>query len=267
MRYLVSADGFFVEGNATVHDTLLGRFRMTTATTTTSHGPRRGERRPRLSEVMVITAPFLWGLVVTLLLPLLPPFPQPSLFLENMLGQSVFALAPLAVALSGRLSWGSIGLSRANLAPSLALGALYVVIVVAIEQALVLLGLMGTGTMIGGEPSRVLGVPLAFLLYLTFWGLLESVWMCYLIYAANRWLTGGGALGWRALLLAALWFGLMHAFTQVVAFGAPPTQALLSLPIGLALLIPGTIPKLTGNAWGLVLWFTVSNFGTPALLG
>ena len=241
---------------------------MTTAATTTSHGgPRRGER-PRLSEVMVIIAPFLWGLVVTLLLlPLLPPIPRPGQFLENMIGQSVFALAPLAVALSGRLSWGSIGLSRANLAPSLALGALYALIVFVMEQAAVLLGLTGTGTQIGGEPSRVLGVPLAFLLYLTFWGVLESVWMCYLIYAVNRWLTGGGALSWRALLFAALWFGLMHAFTQVVAFGAPLTQALFSLPIGLALLIPGTIPKLTGNAWGLVLWFTVTNFGTPALLG
>ena len=240
---------------------------MTTAVTTTSHGPRRG-KRPPLSEVMVIIAPFLWGLVVTLLLlPLLPPFPEPSRFLENMVGQSVFALAPLAVALSGHLSWGSIGLSRANVAPSLALGALYALIVVVMEQAAVLLGLTGTGTQIGGEPSRVLGVPLAFLLYLTFWGVFESVWMCYLIYAVNRWLTGGSVLGWRALLLAALWFGLMHAFTQVVAFGAPLTQALFSLPIGLALLIPGTIPKLTGNAWGLVLWFTVTNFGTPALLG
>lgn len=60
---------------------------------------------------------------------------------------------------------------------------------------------------------------------------------------------------------------MVHAFTQVVAFGAPLSQALFSLPTGLALLIPGTIPKLNGNAWGLVLWFTVTNFGTPALLG
>ena len=171
------------------------------------------------------------------------------------------------MVLSGRLSWESIGLSRTNLFPSLALGLLYTLLVVVPGQAAVSLGFLEPGTMIGGEPSRLLGAPLAFSLYLPFWGIFESVWMCYLIYAVNRWLKGGGAVGWRALLLAALWFGLMHAFTQVVAFGATLPQALPSVLIGLALLVPGTIPKLTGNAWGLVLWFTVTNFGTPDLFG
>lgn len=91
--------------------------------------------------------------------------------------------------------------------------------------------------------------------------------MCYLIFAVSRWLTDEVVTGWRALLLAALWFGLMHSFTQVVAFGVPLSEALGSVALGLALLVPGTIVKLTGNAWGLVLWFTVTNFGTPDLFG
>lgn len=86
--------------------------------------------------------------------------------------------------------------------------------------------------------------------------------MAYLIFTVNRWLTGRAApLTWRALFLAALWFGMLHVFTRIVWAGAPPAQALGSVVVGLALLIPGTIPKLTGNAWGLVPWFTVTNFG------
>ena len=39
------------------------------------------------------------------------------------------------------------------------------------------------------------------------------------------------------------------------------SRAPFSLAIGLVFFIPGTIPELTGNAWRLVLWFTVTNFG------
>ena len=220
--------------------------------------------RPRLSEVVVLIA-FVWG---ELLLLLLPPLPPPTLFFEAIVSQAFFALAALHVALSERLSWRSIGLSRTNVLPSLALGALYTLLVVIPERVAVSLGLLGSGTMISGEPSRMLGLPLAFLLYLPFWGIFEAVWMCYLIYSVNRWLTGGGDVPvWRALLLAALWFGLMHAFTQVVGFCTPLPQVFGSVAIGLVLLVPGTIVKLTGNAWGLVLWFTVTNFGTPDLFG
>ena len=84
--------------------------------------------------------------------------------------------------------------------------------------------------------------------------------MFYLIYVANRWLTGGGDLRWRALFLSFFLFGLHRVQRQLVFHSAPLPQALGSVMIGLALLTPGTIPQLTGNAWGLVLFFTVSNF-------
>lgn len=122
-----------------------------------------------------------------------------------------------------------------------------------------LLDSLGLGAQIE-RPSRFLGAPLAFALYLPFWGVFESTWMAYLIFTVNRWLVGEGGLRWRALFLAALWFGLVHVTTQVLWAGAPLPQAMLSVLVGLALLIPGTIPKLTGNAWGLVLWFVVTNF-------
>lgn len=87
------------------------------------------------------------------------------------------------------------------------------------------------------------------------------MWMAYLTFTLNRWLEGGGNLRWRALLLAALWFGLLHAVTQVLWAGTPVLQASFFVLVGLALLIPGTIPKLVGNSWGLVLFFTVTNAG------
>lgn len=182
---------------------------------------------------------------------------------EALLGQATFASAALAVVLSRRSSWGSIGLSRTGLAASLALGVLYCLAFFLLLLAAVRLGLLDSlnpGAMIE-EPSRFLGTPLALALYLPFWGVFESVWMAYLIFTVNRWMVGDSPLRWRALLLAALYFGLLHAITQILWAGTPPAQALGSVAIGVALLIPGTIPKLTGNAWGLVLWFTVTNFG------
>ena len=217
--------------------------------------------RPRLSEAAVLLAPVLVGLVASFLL---PPLPPPSRFWEALVGQSAFALAPLAVALSGRLSWGSLGLRREGLARSLALGALYSVIFLVPIYVAYWFGYLELRFLITApaldEPALHLGVPLSVVLFVPFWGIFESVWMCYLIYAANRWLTGGGVLRWRALLLAALLFGLLHVQSQLVFAGAALPQALGSVLVGLALLIPGTIPKLTGNAWGLVLWFTVTNF-------
>lgn len=146
----------------------------------------------------------------------------------------------------------------------MALGALYCLFFFVLLLVAVRLGLVHSlhpGAQIE-EPSRFLGTPLAFALYLPFWGVFEAVWMAYLIFSVNRWLTGRTvSLGWRALLLAALWFGALHVLTQVVWAGAPLLQALPSVAIGLVLLVSGTIPKLTGNAWGLVLWFTVTNFG------
>ena len=213
--------------------------------------------RPRLSEAAVLLAPVPVGLVASFLL---PPLPPPSRFWEALVGQSAFALAPLAVALSGRPSWGSLGLRREGLARSLALGALYALPFVVQELIVVRSGSAPPFQIVAFEATRHLGVPLSVALFVPFWGIFESVWMCYLIHAANRWLTGGGVLRWRALLLAALLFGLLHVQSQLVFAGAALPQALGSVLVGLALLIPGTIPKLTGNAWGLVLWFTVTNF-------
>ncbi len=215
--------------------------------------------RPRLFEVAVLLAPVLVGLVASFLL---PPLPPPSRFWEALVGQSAFVLAPLAVALSGRLSWEAIGLRRAGLKRSLALGALYSLPFVVQELIVVRSGSAPPFQIVSFEATLYLGVPLSVALFVPFWGIFESMWMCYLIYAANRWLSGGGGgvLRWRALLLAALLFGLLHVQSQLVFAGAPLPQALGSVVIGLALLIPGTIPKFTGNAWGLVLWFTVTNF-------
>ena len=225
-----------------------------------SHGTNPGVW-PRLPEVLlVVLAPVLAEIVLYLL----PSFSSPhGQYWEALLGQATFASAALAVVLSGRSSWGSIGLSRTGLAASLALGALYCLVFFIVLLATVRLGLLHSlhpGAQIQ-QPSRFLGTPLAFALYLPFWGVFESVWMAYLIFAVNRWLVGDGALRWRALFLAALYFGLLHALTQILWAGAPPSQALFSIAIGLVLLVPGTVPKLTGNAWGLVLWFTVTNFG------
>ena len=64
-----------------------------------------------------------------------------------------------------------------------------------------------------------------------------------------------------ALLLAAFYFGLLHVLAQVFWAGTLPAQASGSGMIGSALLIPGAITKLTGNVWGLVPCFTVTNFG------
>ena len=217
-------------------------------------------RRPRLPEVLVVLAPVLAEFVLSLV----PSFASPhGPYWEALLGQAAFASAALAVVLSRCSSWGSIGLFRTGLASSLALGVLYCLAFFLLLFAAVWLGLLDSlnvGAMIE-EPGRFLGTPLAFALYLPFWGVFESVWMAYLIFTVNRWLVGYGALRWRALLLAALYFGVLHALTQILWAGTPPAQALGSVIIGLALLIPGTIPKLTGNAWGLVLWFTVTNFG------
>ena len=223
------------------------------------HGMRPAVR-PRLPEVLVVLSPVL----AEILLFSLPSFSSPhGRYWEALVGQATFASAPLAVALARRSSWGSIGLSTTGLARSLVLGVLYCLAFFVLLLGAIRLGILPSlhpGAQIE-EPSRFLGTPLAFALYLPFWGVFESMWMAYLIFAVNRWLVGDGALRWRALFLAALYFGLLHAFTQVLWAGTPLPQALFSIAIGLVLLIPGTIPKLTGNAWGLVLWFTMTNFG------
>ena len=183
---------------------------------------------PRLPEVLVVLAPVLAEVVLWLL----PSFPLPhGSYWEAVVGQATFASAALAVALSRRCSWGKIGLSRTGSAVSLALGVLYCLVPFVLTLAAVRLGFLHSlnpGAIIE-EPSRFLGTPLAFALYLPFWGVLESVWMAYLIFAANRWLVGDGPLRWRALLLAALYFGSLHVFTQVVWAGTPLPQALFSL--------------------------------------
>lgn len=213
-------------------------------------------RRVRPVELVILLA-FVWGEVA---LWLLPAFPAPTDFLESAFSQAFFALVLLDVGFAGR-SWRSLGLSSEGLLPSLTLGVLYCAITIGLSLAAIQVGISEHGTIIGGGPSEALGVPLAFVLYLAFWGVFESVWMAYLIFTLNRWLTGTYSLTWHALLLASLWFGIMHVFTQIVWAGDSLSQALPSLLVGVALLIPGTIPKITGNAWGLVLWFTVTNFG------
>lgn len=130
-----------------------------------------GLHRPRAFEIAVLLA-FVWGEILLLLL---QRFPAPTFFLEAAVSQAFFALAALHVIFSRRLYWLSIGLSRTNLLPSLALGVLYALIVVVPQQVAVSLGFQDPGTLIGGEPSRLLGPTLAFLLYLPFWGIFESV--------------------------------------------------------------------------------------------
>lgn len=208
----------------------------------------------------MVLAPMLMELVLLAL----PPLGVHGWYWEALIGQSSFALAPLAVLFSGS-RWSAIGLLRSNLAPSLVLGVLLSLIVVVPQVVLVLVGAMESGSQVD-EPSLFLGVPLALTLYLAFWGVFEGVWMCFLIFTLDRWLTGGTTLRWRSVLLAALWFALVHAFTQVVGFDALLPQVLVAAVMGgIALLIPGPIPKITGNAWGLVLWFTVTNLGVPTL--
>lgn len=67
-------------------------------------------------------------------------------------------------------------MSRTGSAASLALGVLYCLVPLALLVAAVWLGLysLHPGAQIE-EPSRFLGAPLAFLLYLPFWGVFESV--------------------------------------------------------------------------------------------
>lgn len=221
---------------------------------------RAGLRRPGAVEALVVLAPILMELVLLAL----PPLGSHAWYWDFVIGQSAFALAPLAMVLTRR-SWISVGLSRSGLAPSLALGVLLALVVVVPQLVLVSIGVMEPGTQVD-EPSRFLGLPLASVLYVAFWGIFEGVWMCYLLFAVNRWLGYGFELRWRSVLLAVLWFAFIHAFTQAVGFGAALPQVLVAAAVGgVALLIPAPIPKITGNAWGLVLWFTVTNLGMPAL--
>ena len=128
----------------------------------------------------MLLAPVLAGLVVAFLL---PPLLPPSRFWAALVAQSAFVLAPLAVALSQRLSWNSIALRRAGLKRSLAMGALYSLILLVPTYVAYWLGYLEPRFLITApsldEPSRYLGVPLAVALFLPFWELFESVWICF----------------------------------------------------------------------------------------
>lgn len=158
-----------------------------------------------------------------------------------------------------------MGFDRALAVEAGAFAVIAALAIVLPQLVLVLTGVSEPGSLID-DPRLSLGLPLALALYLAFWGIFEGVWMCYLLFAFHRWFDGTNGLRWRSLFAAALWFALVHAFTQAVAFDPSLPQVLMAATRGVvALLIPGILVKITGNGWGLVLWFTATNLGIPDL--
>ncbi|MCL6548432.1 MAG: hypothetical protein K6T30_05940 [Alicyclobacillus sp.] len=161
------------------------------------------------------------------------------------------------VMLVSRTPWASIGFSLQRLVPSLRIGAGY---------SLLYLILMVAATRLGAHVSHFdgarhqLGLPLVLLMYVPFWGVLESVWMAFTYTVIDRWVTRRTARSWPGLVVAGLWFGVLHAVIQVVLYHQPWTTGLEYIAVGVLFIVAGSILKLTGNAWGMTLFWTVSNF-------
>jgi hypothetical protein len=214
----------------------------------------RSHERPRLGapEIVVVLAPALGAVAARLL----PSYPEPRAFWSGLIVQLALLSAPVAMLL-GRQSPAAIGLGRQGWRRSLLLGGAYCLVYLIL---LLIAARYGLTTSHFDTARRRLGTVVVLALYLPFWGGAEAVWMAYLIALVQRTLVGPGAFTWRALGIAALWFGVLHAIVQVVLYRQSPATAAGYVLVGLLLVIAGSIPRLTGSAWGMVLFWVVSNF-------
>ncbi|MBX6351675.1 MAG: hypothetical protein IRZ11_09250 [Clostridia bacterium] len=194
----------------------------------------------------------------------LPVSLLPVGFWRGLILQLCLAATPVAfVALDGR--WSAAGFARAGARRSLVWGAAYS----AVYLALVLgASAFGVRTPHFDEARRILGLPAVLALYIPFWGLLEGVWIALFLYALDG-LLGGGARaravppkgpGWAAILVGGLGFGLAHSWVQAVLYGQPIFAALGYIAVGVVFVVAATIVRATGSAWGLLLFWTISNF-------
>lgn len=66
-------------------------------------------------------------------------------------------------------------------------------------------------------------------------------------------------LTWRGLVAAGLWFGILHIGVQVILYRQPLVPSPARIAVGVLLFITASILKWTGNAWGMLVFWTVSN--------
>ena len=176
-------------------------------------------------------------------------------FWRGLIIQGMLLFAPLEAIVSRR-SLKEIGLPMHGNRRSLSLGA--------VLSALYLVAL-GAATLAGipsshfDQARRVLGTPAVLLLYVPFWGVLEGVWIVYLLATVSR-LLGKNSVGWVSILIAALWFGILHTFIQLLLNHASLSYALSYSAVGLLVVLAGAILKYTGSGWGFVLFWLISNF-------
>jgi len=211
-----------------------------------------GRSRLRVSEALALLAPAIGALVARLV----PAYPEPRAFWSGLVVQLALLAAPLAM-LRARQAPATIGLGRRGWRRSLLLGGAYCLVYLAL---LVVAARYGLTTSHFDAARRRLGLAVVLALYLPFWGLAEATWMAYLLALVQRALIGPGPLTWRAVGIAGLWFGVLHAVVQIVLYRQSPAAAAGYVLVGLLLVAAGSIPRLTGNAWGMVLFWIVSNF-------
>lgn len=201
------------------------------------------------SAVAAVVAPLLGAVVAVQF-----HFPTLQGYWQGLIIQSALLLAPLDLLLHHRgTAW--IGLQRRGLHRSLAIGgglaALYLVGLLALAAAGIRL------PHFDGARAQ-LGLLPVLALYIPFWGVLEGIWVNYLIRTISAWL-GADRPSWPAILLAAIWFGLVHVLVQVLQ-GTPLIGAASSLYIGLFAVLAGFLLRSTCNGWGFVLFWTIVNF-------
>lgn len=199
---------------------------------------------------------FLIPVVGAVVARLLPISAAPEGFWRGFVLQVFLALAPLAYVASGGL-WEEAGLGRAGAWRSLLWGAGYSAVYLALVLGASAFGLRAPHF---DEARRILGLPAVLALYVPFWGVLEAIWIALFLHAVDRSLKPSGRPGWPSLLIGGLGFGLAHAWVQAVLYGAPLVTALGYIAVGVVFVVAATIVRATGSAWGLLLFWTVSNF-------
>ncbi|GGJ03539.1 hypothetical protein GCM10010885_11050 [Alicyclobacillus cellulosilyticus] len=184
-------------------------------------------------------------------------YPPPVGFWQGLVLQCVL-LPTLFIIQFAHPGWRALGFTTRGMVQSLLLGALYCLIYILL---LLVSSRYGLHTPHFDEARRFLGTPLVLALYFPFWGLLESVWMAYAIAAFHGWLSPrGDQVRWRDVIAAGVWFGILHALVQVILYRAPFLPSLSYVLVGVLMVVAGSIRKATRNAWGMVLFWCVTNF-------
>lgn len=206
-------------------------------------------RRFEVTSVLAVLAPVLGTAIAAPI-----PFPSIAGYWHGLIVQLLLLLAPLDLIVHRRPP-AFIGLRRRGL-----LGSLVPCIVLAAAYVLGLLVLAHAGIVLPhfDGARRTLGLPLVLLLYVPLWGVLEGIWVNHLVATITRW-RGEERPGWASILLAALWFGVVHVVVAAVLEGGG-VGSVLELPIGLFAALAGLLLRRTGNGWGFLVFWTVANF-------